>query len=116
MHEAIRALHGKALSWLSPHDAAEPEAPRVPTPLESAETLIQLANAAGQIDRQSGTWHAVARWAALELITTRDALETATDDRAAGLRARARTLREVLEMNERGEQTPILVDQGPFVP
>ena len=113
MHEALRRLRG-AVPWL--REPVEPEAPPAPpTALELAEGLLILAKAGGQIDRESPTWKGVAGRAARELILAQTGLETATGDKAAALRARAATLRDVLAFDER-EEIKAVVDPGPYVP
>ena len=113
MHEALRKISGAA--WLSNRNDEPPAPPTPPTPLEHAEGLVLLAKVQGQIDRASSTWNAVARWAASELIVVQMALETAEGDRAAMLRSRAKTLRDVLAIDERGESRTQIVDSGPDI-
>ncbi len=114
-YEALRALRNK-VPWLTNQDEEGGTPPAPPTPIEEAEILIALAKMPGQIDRQSGTWSAVARWAAAEVIIAQRALESA-EEKAPALRARIRTLRDLLEIDERGSSGPqLLVDQGPDVP
>lgn len=111
MHEAVRKLRG-IVPWLTNEDVEPVPQPAAPTPLESVEELTRLARAEGLIDRTSPTWVGVARWAATELIVIRDALETATDDKAAALRARAAAMRDLLA-DERTESKPVIEDPGP---
>ena len=114
MLEAIRAIRGK-VPWLTDEpDTYEPDVP--PTPIEAAEALLITAKNRGLIDRASPTWVGIASWAATELIIVRDALETATDDKAAALRARARALRDVLTIGERKETNTVIEDPAPDIP
>lgn len=113
MHEALRKF-GVDLPWLKAPETP-PEPPKPQTPVEAAEILLRLAQAPGNIDRESGTWHGVARWAATELIAAHAGLEIARDERATMLRARIQTLRDLLLMDER-ERTDVFRDDGPYVP
>jgi len=114
MHEALKKLRG-VVPWLrDPEEEILPPPP--PTALELAEGLVILAKTQGQIERESPTWKAVAGWAARELILTQAGLETAADDKAAALRSRARTLRDVLAIDERGDTNSVVQDDGPYVP
>jgi len=113
MHEALRKLRN-TVPWLREPEA-EQELPPPPTALELAEGMVMLAKAGGQIDRESSTWKAVARWAAQELIFAQVGLETAVDAKAAALRSRAKTLRDLLAIDERAEVKPI-EDSGPDIP
>ena len=101
MADALRNIRDK-VSWL----ATEPEAPiqasAVPTVLQEMTELVSLASVTGAvIDRQSATWFAVSQWAANELLEIAVKQESATDEKAAALRARARTLRDLLEIGSR---------------
>jgi hypothetical protein len=116
MHEALKSLRG-AIPWLRHRDNEDqPAAPIPPTPLELAESLVLLAKAQGLIDRTSPTWSAVSRWVAQELIRVQAGLETASGDKAAALRSRAKTLRDVLAMGDPEEMKPMVEDMGPYVP
>lgn len=114
MHEALRNIRNK-VPWLSAEPEELPAPPAPPTPLEEAVRLTILAQGPGRIDTGSPTWGAVSKWAAQELILAQRKLETATDEKAAGLRARAQTLRDVLSMHEQ-RAVELIPDTGPFVP
>jgi hypothetical protein len=77
--------------------------------------LVILAKGQGLIERESPTWKAVAKWAALELIHAQSGLETATGDRATELRGAAKKLRDLLAIDERA-QVKTIDDSGPYVP
>lgn len=113
MYEAIRKLRN-TVPWLREPEV-EQAPPPPPTALELAEGLVILAKERGQIERESQTWKAVARWAAQELIFAQAGLETASDERAAALRSRAKTLRDLIAIDERVEVKPIQ-DLGPDIP
>lgn len=106
MHEALRPLRG-IVDWLKGSAEEEIKAPVLPTPIEEAHGLVELALRAGMVERQSSTWNAVAKWAADEIIKAQLALEIAEGDRAAALRARCKTLRDLLKMDQR-EPEPTL--------
>ena len=115
MFEALRPLRGLA-PWLNRGEEEELKAPVPPSPLEEIEMLVALAKAAGTIDRSSGTWNGVSRWAALQLIEIRARLETAPDGKSAELRARAAQLWALLTMDDRPETPQMIEDPGPDIP
>ena len=114
MNEALRPLRGM-VDWLTNSDEEEQAPPAAPTPVEQAEYLIWLAKTPGLIDKTSATWAGVTCWAAKELIMAQGRLEAAEGDRAAALRARCATLRDVLACGENREVKPI-DDPGPSIP
>lgn len=114
MREALRPLRG-LVPWLT-EDSEVYEPPVPPTPLESAEALVITAKNRGLIDRASPTWVGIASWAAHELILVRDALETANEERSTALRARAKTLRDVLAAGEHRESNTVIADPAPDIP
>ncbi len=112
MHEALRPLRG-IVDWLKGEPEAVYAPPPMPTALEDEQGLLELACRAGQIDRQSPTWNGVAKWAANELIEARAMLEM-TDSEA--LRARCKTLRDLLAVDDRKREPEKVEDYGPDVP
>ena len=114
MNEALRPLRG-IVDWLTNGGDEEQAPPVAATPLDQAEYLIYLAKTPGVIDKTSATWTGVASRAAKELIIAQARLETADGDRAAQLRARCATLRDVLAFGEDREVKPI-EDEAPFIP
>ena len=115
MHEALRPLRG-IVDWLKGEPEEIQAPPPLPTALEDSQGLMELANRGGLIDRQSATWNGVAKWAATELIEARALLETVDGDTAAELRARCRTLRDLLTVNDRRNEPEKVEDFGPDAP
>jgi len=116
MHEALKSIRG-VIPWLRDRDVEDQHDVSVPpTPMELAESLVLLAKAQGQIDRTSPTWSAVSRWAAQELIQVQNALGSFDGGDPTVLRSRAKTLRDVLAMDEPEDKRPVIEDNGPYVP
>ena len=111
MHEALRRLRG-VVPWLTNEDAPIPVIQVPPTALEEAAELVRLADTHGLIERQSPTWHAVARWAANRIIELRARPGNELND------ARIAQLFELLACDERKEhgKVTVLEDQAPFIP
>jgi len=114
MHEALRSL-GSKLSWATRPDDQPQQTPVSLTVVEEMEILVRLAGSQGAIERASSTWQAVCCWAATELLETFVKQEGADDAKAAGLRARARVLRELLALEDKRE-APRFEDLGPHIP
>jgi hypothetical protein len=115
MSEALKALRGR-VPWLNDSDAEEYVPPRKKTPAEDVEELVMLSRQAGTVDRASPTWAAVSRWAAQELIAGHYAMETASIEKAAALRARSKALRDLLEMDRKNSSSTTIEDIGPDIP
>jgi len=109
------ALRGLKLDWLSPDKRAPLQIPQPPTVLEEMQELVRMASGSGTIDQQSSTWIAVSSWAAQELLETFVKQESAGDEKAAALRARAAALRELLRLHAR-EQHMNFEDESPDIP
>lgn len=114
MNEALRHLRG-VVPWLNRGEDEQYLPPKPKTPTEDAADMVLLAQQGGLLDKSSPTWMAVAHWAASELIKTQRALEAAQGDAAAMLRARAKTLRELLAM-DRPTSAQTIEDIGPDIP
>jgi ABC-type branched-subunit amino acid transport system substrate-binding protein len=115
MSEALRHLRG-AVPWLSNEQAEFTAPPVPPTPEEEAESIVEITRRAGRLDRESPTWAAVAKWAATELIKAQRQLETADGDKAAALRSRCKTLRDLLEIDKDKAADAVISDPGPDIP
>ncbi len=114
MADSIRNLRGK-VPWLAERQEPTIQAPAEPTVVEEMAILVRLAETNGAIDRQSPTWVAVCSWAATELLETFARQERADDEKAAALRARARAMRDLLELDDR-PQAIKFEDQAPRIP
>ena len=114
MHESLRAIRDK-IDWLRPGEPDQDIAD-VPTPVDDAASLVVMAKQAGVIDRQSATWMAVSRWAAIELIEAQRATETARGDKAMLLQGAIATLRCLLALDDKVDKKPVFVDQAPHIP
>jgi hypothetical protein len=113
MSDALRNLKDR-VPWLAAAHEEPTMAPPPLTVLQEMEELVRMAGVTGTvIDRQSSTWVAVSQWAASELLETFSKLESADDTKA--LRARAKTLRELLAMNIK-PQVAKIENQGPYIP
>lgn len=119
MHDALNSLREKQI-WKRMFGEQEPPPDMQPTEPESIgdafAALLQKAAYTGEIDKQSATWFAISAWAARELLQTLDSMETADDARARELRIRARTLREVLDMDKPPKRVAKAVRQAPYIP
>lgn len=115
MSEALKHLRGK-VPWMNPAEDEDYTPPRKKTPAEDAEELVMLSRQSGLVDRSSPTWAAVSRWAAMELISAHHAMETASTDKAAALRARAKALRDMLDMDRKEPTALTIEDIGPAIP
>lgn len=115
MAEALKHLRGK-VPWLRTGECEAYEVPRPKTPVEDADALLILARQGGLLDKSSPTWAAVSKWAAQELIAAQRGLEAASGERADALRARARTLRDLLEMDRPDYISARIEDIGPNIP
>lgn len=115
MQEALRHLRG-AVPWLS-READEFIAPPAPSkPEEEAELLVEITRRDGRIDRESSTWVAIAKWSATELIKAQRMLETSDGDKAAALRSRCKTLRDLLDIDKTQGGVKHTEDTGPNIP
>lgn len=114
MADSLRNLRGK-VPWLSPIQDQILQAPAELTVVEEMALLVRLAGTKGSIDRQSSTWTAVCSWAATELLETFAKQERANDEKAAELRARVRTLRDLIELDDK-PQVVKFEDQSPLIP
>lgn len=115
MSDALRILKDR-VPWLTTTHEEPIQAPPPLTVLQEMTELVRMASVTGAtVDRQSPTWTAVSCWVATELLETFSKQESATDEKAAALRARAKTLRELLEI---GTKPPAMMfeDQGPYIP
>lgn len=115
MSDALRSWGNKATGFESAHKNAAPS-PDAPTVVDEMAMLVRLAGVKGEIDRHSSTWIAVCNWAATELLKTFANQERADDTKAAALRARARALRDLLELDERPQKVVMFADQSPLIP
>ncbi len=101
MSDALRFIRDK-VPWLTAELVVPAQASAVSTVLQDMAELVRMASVIGVVvDRQSATWAAVSSWAATELLEIAVKQESATDEKAAALRARSRTLRDLLEMDAR---------------
>lgn len=114
MHEALRGLRNK-VPWLSATGPEEVKAPVQLSVAEEMEILVRLAMTKGELDKQSSTWVAVCHWAANELMKTFVEQEGATNEKAAGLRARAKALRELLSLDSQ-DRVIRFEDASPHIP
>jgi len=115
MAEALKSLRGK-VPWLQNDGGDEFSPPKIKSPSEDAEDLLSMAKQPGAVDRSSLTWAAVSRWCASELISVHLGLEAAVGDKAAFLRARAKTLRDMLEMDKPCREIRKRDYDGPVIP
>lgn len=113
--DALRGLMGK-VPWLA-HKNEEPMVIEdQPNLLDDMRDLLVKAGYQGKVDRESGTWMAVSGWAAKELFQTFADQETASDVKAAALRARASVLRELLSLEKGEAKEAKFENQAPFIP
>lgn len=115
MAEALKSLRGK-VPWLREEEGDEFVAPKPKTPVEDADGLLLLTKQGGLLDKSSPTWAAVSTWAAKEIITAQRGLELASEEKAKFLRARVRTLRDLLEMDKPDHLSARIDDIGPNIP
>ena len=115
MAEALKSLRGK-VPWLREDDSDPFVVPKPKTPVEDADELLLLTKQGGLLDKSSPTWAAVSKWAAQEIIVVQRGLETFSGERADALRARSRTLRDLLEMDKPDHLSARIEDIGPNIP
>jgi hypothetical protein len=117
MHDALRAI-GIQLPWMVRDNLPPPEALPPPSPADDVMALVRLANGGGRIEPESATWIAVQKWAASEIISGQAVLETATGDRAAGVRVRIAVMRELLALHSMSvrDVQPVIEDSAPYAP
>lgn len=113
MADALR----KVPSWLKTVTGGAPiEIPEQASVVDDIRELVRLAGVDGQIDRQSGTWNAVSAWAAKELLETFVAMEHADDEKTVALRARAKALRDMLDMDDKPAKPVLMESSAPYIP
>lgn len=96
MFEALRAIPDRVREWAGQaEEQTEIAAPL--TPSEDTQALLAMARASGGVERTSGTWNGVARYAASQILAAHVALETAQGEARTVLQARIRAMRDVLE-------------------
>ena len=109
------ALRGRKAEWMRPADSEQVLAPESQTVLQGMQGLVGMAGVKAKIDCHCETWAAVCAWAATELLETFAKQEGADDEHAAALRARQRTLRDMLVMDQRREVVKF-EDISPHIP
>lgn len=103
MMEALRHVKD---DFLSRNDEAKSD--KRPDVVDEYAHLVALANMKGAIDRQSGTWAAVAAWAAREILTARAKLDGA-GTQAEALRERIRSMKDLLSIDAQQAKKRIAV-------
>lgn len=113
MADALR----KVPAWLKTIGGGAPiEIPEQATVIDDIRELVRLAGWKGEIDHQSATWLAVSAWAAKELLETFAAMERADDEKPIALRARAKALRDMLDMDVSPAKQVLMESSAPFIP
>lgn len=116
MSDAMRKLNGKLPDWMQviKTDKIEPIVPL--STIDDIAEIIRMARYEGQIDRQTATWNAVTAWAAKELLEVFSQMETAEGSYAVELRARSKTLRDMLAMCNKSKEDVKFVETPQYIP
>jgi hypothetical protein len=116
MGDAVRAIREKLPDWMGGAPGVDIEPPVIKTPMEDMAEIVRASSYQGMMDKQSSTWLAVSAWAATDLLETLAKLETARDHDVIVLQARARALRDIMDMDQAIQKPVLMKSSAPYIP
>jgi hypothetical protein len=116
MADAMRSVRELIPDWMGGRKEIPIEPPPTKTALEDMAEVVRMAGFIGQIDKHGSTWNVVAAWAANDLLETWVKLESADQREAIALQARAKAMRDLLEIDATPAKPVLMASSAPYIP